>query len=70
MEYKVILRPYDLTSLIGRANGDAGTYEATCEAGDWNISLNKQAKDGWVIKNSGTVVSGRDVIFWALLEKA
>jgi hypothetical protein len=69
LEYKVVLRPYDTTTLIGRAKGDAGTSEATYEAGDWNSSLNKYAKDGWVIKNSGTIVSGRDIVFWALLEK-
>ena len=69
MEYKTILRPYDLTSLIGRAVGDAGTSQATCETGDWNSALNKYAKEGWTVKNSGVIESGRDVIFWALLEK-
>lgn len=69
MEYKVVLKPYDLTSLIGRAKGIAGTNEATCEAGEWNNSLNKYANEGWVVKNSGTLVSGRDLLFWVLLEK-
>ena len=66
LEYKVVFRPYDLATLIGRAKGE---YEATYEAGDWNIALNKYAKDGWSIKNSGTITSGRAIIFWALLEK-
>jgi hypothetical protein len=69
MEYKVVLRPYDLTSLIGRGKGEAGTNQNTCEAGDWNVALNDYAKKGWIVKNSNTVVSGRDIIFWALLEK-
>ena len=69
MEYKVIFKPYDLTSLIGRAKGDAGSYEGTCETGEWNTALNKYAKEGWSIKNSGTTTSGRDIVFWALLEK-
>jgi hypothetical protein len=67
MEYKVVLRPYDLTTLIGRARGE---YEATYEDGDWNMALNKYAKDGWSIKNSGTATQGRGIIFWALLEKS
>ena len=69
MEYKTILRPYDLTSLIGRGKGESGTSQNTCEAGDWNISLNDYIKKGWILKNNGTVMSGRDIIFWALLEK-
>jgi hypothetical protein len=69
MEYKVVLKPYDLTSLIGNARGKGGTYEGTCETGDWNTSLNDYAKKGWTVKNSGTLVSGRDLLFWVLLEK-
>jgi hypothetical protein len=69
MEYKTILRPYDLTALIGRATGDAGSSQATWETGDWDSALNKNAKDGWVVKNSGVIESGRDIVFWALLER-
>jgi hypothetical protein len=69
MEYKTVIRPYDLNSLIGNARGKSGSYEATCEAGDWNSALNDYAKKGWIVKSSNTVVSGRDIIFWALLEK-
>jgi hypothetical protein len=69
MEYKVVLKPYDLTSAIGRAKGGLGTDEATWEAGEWNTSLNKYANEGWVIKNSGALVSGRDLLFWVLLER-
>ena len=69
MEYKVVMRPYDIASIVGKARGKGGTYEATCEVGDWNIALNKYAKDGWTVKNGGTVTSGSDLIFWALLEK-
>lgn len=66
MEYKVVFRPYDLTPFIEYAKRGR---EATCDTGDWNIALNKYAKDGWSIKNSGTIMSGRDIVFWALLEK-
>lgn len=69
MQYKVFYRPYDITSLIENAKGKGGTSEATCETGDWNIALNKYAKNGWKVKKCGTITSGRDVIFWAFMEK-
>ena len=69
MQYKLIYRPYSLSHLIGQATGDKGGSYADKEAGDWTEALNKHAKDGWKVKDSGTINSGRDVIFWALLEK-
>jgi len=69
MQYKLIYRPYDLSRLIEQARGEKGTSYGTQEAGDWNDALNKLAKNGWKIKNSGTIESGREVVFWALLEK-
>ena len=65
----MIYRPYSLSRLIEQAKGDKGGSYAENEAGDWTGTLNKCARDGWRIKNSGTINSGRDVIFWALLEK-
>lgn len=69
MQYKMIYRPYSLSHLIGQATGDKGGSYADKEAGDWTETLNKHAKGGWKVKDSGTISSGRDVIFWALLEK-
>ncbi len=69
MQYKLIYRPYNLSRLIEQATGDKGGSYADKEAGDWTEALNKHAKDGWKVKHSGTMNSGRDIIFWALLEK-
>lgn len=69
MQYKVIYRPYTLSRLIEQATGDKGGSYADKEAGDWTEAINKYARDGWKVKNSGTMTSGRDVIFWALMEK-
>ena len=69
MQYKLIYRPYSLSHLIGQATGGKGGTYADKEAAVWTNALNKDAKDGWKVKNSGNIESGRDVIFWALLEK-
>jgi len=69
MQYKLIYRPYSLSYLIGQATGRKGGAYADRQAADFNSALNKEAKDGWKVKTSGTIESGRDVIFWALLEK-
>lgn len=69
MEYKVIYRPYTLSRLIEQATGDKGGSYADKEAGDWTEAINKYAKVGWIVKNSGIINSGRDVVFWALMEK-
>ena len=69
MQYKLIYRPYSLSHLIGQATGGRGGTYADKQAADFNSALNKEAKNGWKVKNSGAIESGRDVIFWALLEK-
>ena len=69
LQYKVIYRPYDFSRLTEQATGDKGRSHGEQEAGDWTEALNKYAGDGWTVKHSGTVNSGRDIIFWALLEK-
>lgn len=69
MQYKLIYWPYSLSRLIEQATGGKGGPYVEQEASDWTEVLNKYAKDSWRIKDSGTVNSGRDVIFWALLEK-
>jgi hypothetical protein len=63
MEYKTILQPNDLDSLVS-AKGNAAV-----EADDWNKSVNKYVLEGWNIKNGGTVASGNVLVFWALLER-
>ncbi len=68
MEYKTILRPYDLVFLVGDAKGKVGS-QAAYETEEWNTALNKYAKDDWTVKKSGTRISGKDLIFWALLER-
>jgi hypothetical protein len=69
MEYKLIYRPYDLSRLVEQARGEKGTWFATKETGDWNNALNEYAKQGWKVKNSGVIEAGREIVFWALLEK-
>lgn len=69
MQYKTILKPYDLAMLIGSEGGDAKS-QAAIEPLDWNNTLNKYAKDGWIIKTNGAIQSGGNLIFWVLLEKA
>jgi hypothetical protein len=69
MQYKLICRPYSLSLLIGQATrGRGGTY-ADKEAADFNNALNKEAKDGWKVKTSGAIKSGRNVIFWGFVGK-
>ena len=67
MEYKVIYRPYPIP-LIEQATGDKGGSYADKEARSTE-AINKYAKVGWIVKNSGIINSGRDVVFWALMEK-
>jgi hypothetical protein len=68
VEYLTIYHPYKLSLLIGSARresnlGEVGTL-------NWDDVLNKYAKDGYRVINSGVIVFGEDAIFWAMLEKA
>ena len=62
MQYKLIYRPYDLSSLIENAKGKDGTYQASNETKDWNTALNNEAKDGWKVRNSGAIELGSGLI--------
>jgi hypothetical protein len=64
MQYKTILRSYDLSSLTGKS------AQLAFEMEDWNNALNKYAKERWAVINSGVIESGSNIIFWVLLEKA
>jgi len=63
MQYKTILRSYDISSLIGKS------AQLPFEMEDWNNALNKYAEDRWAIVNSGVIESGSNVVFWVLLGK-
>jgi hypothetical protein len=69
LQYKVIYKPHDFSRLTGQRARDKGGSYGEQEAGDWTEALNKYAGDGWTVRHSGTVNSGRDIIFWALLER-
>ena len=68
MEYKTVIHPYDFAFLVDDAKGKMGS-EAAYETVDWNNALNKYGKDDWTVKKIGTLVSGKDLVFWALLER-
>ena len=63
MQYKTVLRSYDVSSFTGKS------AQSPFEIEDWNSALNKFAKDGWAVVNSGFIESGSNVVFWVLLEK-
>jgi hypothetical protein len=69
LEYKTVFRPFDFAALIGDVR-EKSAIEAAIESEGWNASLNKYAKDGWVVKEYGPIVSGNDLILWALLERS
>jgi hypothetical protein len=67
MEYKKIVKIYDLNSFIGKASGIS---QANFEVEDWNNILDQYAKDGWVVASGGLIETARDMLlFWALLER-
>jgi hypothetical protein len=68
-EYRMIYEPYKFDELIVGARKEGGTY-GEGETKQWNDALNRQAKAGWKVKDSGVIQSGTEVIFWALLEKS
>jgi hypothetical protein len=70
LEYLTIYRPYKISELKSKAKSKKeGGYFDESEAKNWDDALNKHAKDNWKVINCGTIVSGEDAIFWAMLEK-
>jgi len=71
VEYLTIYRPYTLKRLRTKPKSkkEGGNFKVA-EAKNWNDALNAYANKGYEVINNGTVVSGEDVIFWALLVKA
>jgi len=77
VEYKVIYRSYCHKELAGRntigrdKEEDKASSEAQSvnEAKDWSDNLNAFAKEGFTIKNSGTLQLFDNIVFWALLER-
>jgi hypothetical protein len=69
MQYKVVYRPYDLPTFISIAKLE-GDRHGGREAMDFDAILNEHAEHGWKVINSGTILYGTNIVFWALLEKA
>jgi hypothetical protein len=67
--YKVIYKHYDFSRFITRSKSDEAGYYGEQLTTEWNNALNAYAEHGMKVKESGAFNSGRDVIFWALLEK-
>lgn len=83
VEYKVIYRSYSHRELSGsKAIGRfrevhdvdeskvMSEAQSVIEAKDWSDNLNAFAKEGFAVKNSGTLQMFDNIVFWALLEKA
>jgi hypothetical protein len=71
MEYLTIYRPYKPAELITKAKSKTeGGYFDEAETKNWDDALNKKAKDGYRVINSGVIVIEGYVTFWAMLEKA
>ena len=70
MKYLTVYRPYKLAELLSKAKSEkeGGNY-AEAEVVDWNKAVDKYAKKGYKIINCGTIASGENVTFWAMLEK-
>jgi hypothetical protein len=82
VEYKVIYRAYSHRELAGRSSigrvreryeeDDTKTMseaQSVNEAKDWSDNLNASAKEGFTVKNSGTLQLFDNIVFWALLER-
>ncbi len=82
VEYKVIYRAYSHRELAG--SNTTGKFreihevdesrvlseaQSVNEAKDWSENLNAFAKEGFSVKNSGTLQMYENIVFWALLEK-
>jgi len=77
VEYKLIYRAYSHAQLMGRQGviRDQERYEARSEAQyeseaqDWSNTLNRSAREGFKVKNSGALQFTDNIVFWALMEK-
>jgi hypothetical protein len=77
MEYKMVYRAYRHAQLMSRQGtmrdqeGEAERNEAqnASEASDWSNALNKLAKEGFAVKDSGALPMADYIVFWALLER-
>jgi hypothetical protein len=71
MEYLTIYRPYYLSEFTKNARSDkeSGDFNEA-EAENLDDALNKYANRGFRVINSGIIVCGEYVTFWAMLEKA
>jgi len=72
MKYLTIYRPYNIPAIkkLAKSNREDATYQESRPLVDWNDAIEKYAKDGWRVIKCGTIVSGEDAIFWAMLEKS
>ncbi len=59
-------RPYNAKRLVKDAREKS---YGTDEAKDFCSALKDRASKGYTVKNSGCVVSGENIIFWALPER-
>jgi len=68
MEYVLVYRPYNAKRLVEDAIKRGGS-RGEDEARDFAYALNDRVSKGYMLRNSGCVVIGENIIFWALLEK-
>lgn len=68
MDYVIVYRPYKAERLVKDASGHRGGTHGEGEAKDFIYAINERVSKGYMVKNSGCVVSGNDIIFWALME--
>jgi hypothetical protein len=68
MDYILVYRPYNIKRLVEDATKRGGS-RGEDEAKDFMYAVNERVSKGYAMKNSGCVVSGDNVIFWALMEK-
>jgi hypothetical protein len=68
MEYKLVYRPYALATLVNLAQSQGDKFGGR-EAIDFSNMLNENAKEKWRVIECGTILSGNDAVFWALLER-
>ena len=68
MEYKLVYQPYAFSTLV---NTQSKTSSALSEREATEVSkiLNENGKNKWRVVNFGTLISGNDIVFWALLER-
>mgnify|MGYP001237828686 CR=1 FL=1 len=69
MKYKTVYMAHDVSALVSNIKGKMRESTAVYEMGDWDATLNRYAKEGWIVKKCATIATSKDVIFWALLKK-